>query len=177
LTTLQRPFGVTLLAALHVLQAIFFFLGGIALWALRAFSRTMFRFPRHGGLLSIIGLVLIIIALLDLGFAWGLWNGKGWAWILALIFAALGILVSLISLVRGGLWSILVLVIDVVILYYLTRPNVRAFFGEAKAPTASTQPMPQASTASSAGARFCPNCGAPVAMSEKFCAHCGAKLL
>jgi len=176
LTTLQRPFGVTLLAALHVLQAIFLFLAGVALFAARAFSRIMFRFPRLGGLFPIIGVVLIIIALLDLGFAWGLWNGKGWAWILSLIFAALGILFSLLSLARGGLGSILILLIDIVILYYLTRPNVRAFFGEAKAQT-PTLTIPPASNTPSGSGKFCTNCGAPVGLSEKFCAHCGAKVL
>jgi len=138
--------------------------------------RMMFHVPRlFGGLLSVIGGVLIIVALLDVVFAWGLWSGKGWAWILALIFAVLGILFSLVSLVRGGLGSIVVLVIDAVIVYYLTRPNVRAFFGEAKlatTPTVTQQPAP-----STSGGKFCSNCGAPITSIEKFCAHCGAKLL
>ena len=125
--------------------------------------------------MSVIGGVLIIVALLDVVFAWGLWSGKGWAWILALIFAVLGILFSLVSLVRGGLGSIVVLVIDAVIVYYLTRPNVKAFFGEAK-PATTTPTMAQQTPPSTSSGKFCSNCGAPVTLIEKFCAHCGARL-
>jgi len=182
LTTLQRPFGVTLLAVLHVLQAILLLVVGLALLTVRAaMPRMVMHFPRlFGGLLPIIGGVLIIVALLDVVFAWGLWSGKGWAWILTLIFAVLGILFSLVSLVRGGLGSIIILIIDVVIVYYLTRPNVKAFFGEAKAPTSTPTPAPtmeaQPPTASTSN-KFCTNCGAPLTLDEKVCAHCGTRLL
>jgi len=131
------------------------------------------------GLLSIIGGILIVIGLLDLGFAWGLWTGKGWAWILALIFAILGIIGSVLSLVRGGLGAIVILLLDAVIVYYLTRPNVKAFFGETNAPISGPAPTPvmaQPSTPPAGPARFCPNCGAPVTSDEKFCSHCGAQL-
>jgi uncharacterized membrane protein (DUF2068 family) len=160
-----------------VLQAILLFVVGLGLLAVGALRpRMMLHIPRlFGGLLSVIGGVLIIVALLDVVFAWGLWNGKGWAWLLALIFAALGILFSLVSLIRGGLGSIIVLVIDAVIVYYLTRPNVKAFFGEAKAPPPRPT-MPQPSTPSTSSTKYCSNCGAPVTSDEKFCAHCGAKL-
>jgi uncharacterized membrane protein (DUF2068 family) len=139
LTVPQRPFGVALLAVLHVLQAILFFLGGLVLLVIGSLPRMMFRFPRHGGLLSIIGVVLLILAVLYVGFAWGLWNGKGWAWILSLVLAAIGVLIAILSLIRGGLGSILVLLIDVIILYYLTQPNVKAFFGEAEQASLSMQ--------------------------------------
>jgi phage-related protein len=59
----------------------------------------------------------------------------GWAWILSLIFAVLGIIGSVISLARGGLGPIVTFVLDVVIIFYLTRPNVKAFFGESKSKT------------------------------------------
>jgi uncharacterized membrane protein (DUF2068 family) len=164
-----------------VLQAILLLVAGLALLAVRAaMPRMVLHFPRlFGGLLPVIGGVLIIVALLNVLFAWGLWNGKGWAWILALIFAVLGILFSLVSLVRGGLGSIIVLIIDVVIVYYLTRPNVKAFFSEAKTPSSTPTPTPtmmaQPPTASTSN-KVCSNCGAPLTSDEKFCAHCGAKL-
>jgi hypothetical protein len=186
LTTLQRPLGVSLLAILHVLQAVVLFLIGLVLMTVGVLIRPMMRlyFPRlFTGLLSIIGVLLIILALLYLGFAYGLWTGKGWAWTLALIFAALGIIGSLISLVRGGLGSIVIFVIDVVIIYYLTRPNVKAFFGKGQptpTPTPFSPPLAAQATqppSQSIGAgRHCSNCGAPLTSEEKFCLHCGSRI-
>jgi len=127
------------------------------------------------GLLSVIGVVIVIVGLLYLGLAWGLWTGKGWAWIVSLILAVLGIIFSIVSLVAGGVIALLVLVLDAVIVYYLYRPNVRSFFGEYKpatqAPT-TTQAV-QTPAPSAGGSRSCPNCGAPVLVQDKFCAHCG----
>jgi hypothetical protein len=169
-----RPIGITLLAVLHVIQAVILFLGGIGLIALGAFIRRgLFGLPRFlNGVAYLIGVVVLIIGLLYLGLAWGLWTGKGWAWILSLILTALGLIGSLISLVRGGFGMVVVLILDAAILYYLFRPTVRVFFGEQKAP-----PQPEAMTTSTAqpptATRFCSNCGAPTQGSEKFCSHCG----
>jgi lysylphosphatidylglycerol synthetase-like protein (DUF2156 family) len=121
----------------------------------------------------LIGVVVVVIGLLYLGLAWGLWTGKGWAWFLSLVLAALGLLVSLLSLVRGGFGTIVVLILDVIILYYLFRPNVRDFFGEQKNPS---QAMPATGTTAqptTTATRFCSNCGAPTQATEKFCSHCG----
>ena len=177
MTAVTRPFGIALLAVLHVLQAIVLFLGGIALIALGALMRRGL-FGTHrllGGASSVIGVVLIIIGLLYLGLAWGLWSGKGWAWIVSLILAALGIIGSLIALVAGGFGALIVLILDAIIIYYLFTPHVRTFFGEygtrtqPQTPTQPTQPSAQPTSAS----RFCSNCGAPVQTNEKFCSHCG----
>ena len=172
-----RPFGITLLAVLHVLQAILFFVGGIALITLGAFVGRGF-FGAHrllGGAASLIGVVLVFVALLYLVLGWGLWSGKGWAWTVSMILAGVGIIISLISLLRGGLGSLIVLILDAIIIYYLLTPHVRTFFGEYKQtiqtgpPTQTIQSAPQSTFKD----RVCPNCGAPVQVSDKFCSHCG----
>jgi len=132
----SRPLGITLLAVLHVIQAVALFLGGIGLIALGAFIRRGFGFPRFlDEVAFLIGVVVVVLGLIYLGLAWGMWTGKGWAWFLSLILAALGLIGSLISLVGGGLVTLGILILDVAILYYLFRPNVRTFFGEQKAPS------------------------------------------
>jgi lysylphosphatidylglycerol synthetase-like protein (DUF2156 family) len=180
MATVNRPFGITLLAVLHVLEAILFFLGGIALIVLGAFMRRGF-FGIHrllGGAASLIGVVVVVVGLLYLGLAWGLWSGKGWAWVVSLILAGLGIIVSLISLVGGGLGTLIVLVLDAIIIYYLFTPRVRTFFGEYGTrtfPQPPTQPIPP-SAQSTGGTRFCSNCGGPVQANERFCSNCGKAL-
>ena len=180
LTTANRPFGVTILAVLHVLQAIFLFLVGLAVMTIGfLLSRMIFRFPLLlRGLLPVIGGVLIVVALLDLVLAYGLWSGRGWAWIISLILAALGIVFSLISLVfRGGVGGLVTLIIDAIIIYYLTRPNVKAFFGEAPAPASPAPPPPvQPPIPTGTSSRYCSNCGAQATSADKFCKYCGKQL-
>jgi uncharacterized membrane protein (DUF2068 family) len=74
--------------------------------------------------LMIIGLVLLILAILGFIMTWGLWTGKSWARTITMILAVIGIITGLFSL-PGSIISIL---IDVVILYYLTRPHIRAYY-------------------------------------------------
>jgi hypothetical protein len=69
-----------------------------------------------------LGVVLIIIGLVSLVLAWGLWTGKGWARMVALIFAILGIVVNLVS------FHIIGVAIYAIVVFYLTRPAIKQFF-------------------------------------------------
>jgi uncharacterized membrane protein (DUF2068 family) len=75
-------------------------------------------------LLMGIGLVLLIIAVLGFIMTWGLWSGKSWARTITMILAVISIITGVFSL-PGSLISIL---IEIVILYYLTRPHIRAYY-------------------------------------------------
>jgi hypothetical protein len=69
--------------------------------------------PTYSVLVGVIGLVV----------AWGLWIGRGWAWILALIIFIIGIIMDLVTLPTG----IVGVVIDAIVLYLLMRPDTRRF--------------------------------------------------
>ena len=182
MSSVKRPFGVTLLAVLHVIQAVVVFLIGVALVAVGEFvSRRLFGVPHLlREILWVIGGVLIIFGLLYLVLAYGLWTGKGWAWLISLILAGLGVLGSLLSLLRGGVVAIITLLLDVLIIYYLIRPNVKAFFGRSAPqpapPIVQPRQAPQSPTSATGSGKFCSNCGAPVAANEKFCVHCGTRI-
>ena len=118
-----RPTGITILAILEVLGGLALLLGGAAITALGGLVGL--------GLGAAFGGILIIFGLLSFVVAFGLWTGKEWAWLVALILSGLGALFDLVSIVIGlGYGSILSLLIDVAIIYYLTRPHVRAYFGK-----------------------------------------------
>ena len=79
---------------------------------------------------SIAGTVLLVLAIVDFILAYGLWNGKSWAWVTALIFAFLGIVFSGFMLfIRPALGQMASLVVDLLILYYLLQPKVQRHFG------------------------------------------------
>jgi hypothetical protein len=66
--------------------------------------------------------------------AWGLFKGKGWAWIITVILAIITIVFGIFALVGGGFVNIINMIIGGVILYYLYRPNVKAYFGKLNNP-------------------------------------------
>ena len=78
---------------------------------------------------------LIALGTVDIGIGIGLLRGKQWAWKLAVILAFVSMTIDIISLViqshisnYGG--SIIGMIIDPVILYYLYRPHVKTYFGK-----------------------------------------------
>lgn len=61
--------------------------------------------------------------------AWALFRGMGWAWIIAIILAIISIIFSLVALGTGGIVNIINIIISGLLLYYLYRPTVKAYFG------------------------------------------------
>ncbi len=91
-----------------------------------------------GGLIIPFGAVLVAIAIVSFVVAYGLLKGKGWAWTVAIILSIISIVWNVITLVTaanfGGIISI---IISGIILYYLYRPHVKAYFGKAARTDAS----------------------------------------
>lgn len=124
---MQRPMGVTILAILAIIGGVISLLGGLALFFISSFVGASGVGTLGGSLVSGIvaafGAVLIIIALIEFAGAYGFWTGKGWAWWLGIIVAVLD-LISIINFPTG----IISFLIGIVIIYYLTRPYVKAWF-------------------------------------------------
>ena len=79
------------------------------------------------GVRFIPNIAYFVLALLSFVFTWGLLSGKRWAWTLTLVFAIIGILISWLSKWSVGIISV---IIEVLIIYYLTRPHTKQFFGK-----------------------------------------------
>jgi hypothetical protein len=112
-----RPLGVSIIAILAVLGAIGSFLIGF----------IVLLIPILG---VILGGIFVIIGLAYFAVAYGLWNGLSWAWVLTLAVSALGIIIGLASIIIGTVGSLLYIIVNGIIIYYLFRPNVKAFFGK-----------------------------------------------
>ena len=128
----QRPTGVTILAILEIIGGVFSLLGGMGN-IIAAVSVTAIPIigAALGPLLITIGIVLILLGVLAFIVAYGLLKGRGWAWTLALILAIIGIIQGVIGLMMaGGFVAIIGIIINAVVIYYLTRPHVKQFFGK-----------------------------------------------
>ncbi len=108
----HRPLGVTIIAILTIIGGLIFLASGLVL------------------LIIGIGIILLALGIAYLVMAYGLWKGRGWAWTITLILSAIGIVVALISIAAGNIGAIFSIVIHGIVIYYLYRPNVKAFFGK-----------------------------------------------
>ena len=105
-----------------------------------------------GGVGIAIGAIVLAVGVGYLIVSYGLLKGKGWAWIITAILTIIAIAVQIVSgitasmfnasfiddtnsFVTGIIAQIVGIAIDGVILYYLYRPNVKAFFGKSQPST------------------------------------------
>ncbi|MCS7145881.1 MAG: hypothetical protein RMJ28_05020 [Nitrososphaerota archaeon] len=136
MATKTRPVGITILAVLEIIGGIIGLLGAAVFLAFGALAGVVAGegLGPLGGLFAalggIVGGLLLVLALVSFLLAYGFWTGKGWAWILGIIFSIIGIVVGVVT-IFGDLSGIVSIVINGLILFYLFRPNVKAWFGKA----------------------------------------------
>ena len=120
----HRPLGVTIIAILTIIGGIGFLASGIAAVVATPFLSDM------GGLSAGIGAVLIALGIAYFVMAYGLWKGKGWAWTITLVLSFIGIAFGIASIVTGNIGAVFHLIINIIVVYYLYKPNVKMFFGK-----------------------------------------------
>jgi uncharacterized membrane protein HdeD (DUF308 family) len=108
----DRPLGVTIIAILTIIGGILFLFSGLVL------------------LIIGIGIILLALGIAYFVMAYGLWNGRGWAWTITLILSVIGIIIAIVSTAAGNVATIINVIIYAIVIYYLYRPNVKAFFGK-----------------------------------------------
>lgn len=126
---MQRPTGVTILAVLTIIGAVFGILSGLFLGGLFGLGASAID-PNTAALGIGGGIGLLIVSILQLLVGIGLWNLQGWTWLVGVIVTILRVLGDLYGLVTGFNLSIVVgLAISLIILWYFFRPEVRRAFG------------------------------------------------
>lgn len=143
---MSRPVGVTIIGVLMAIAGIVMIIAGISAMALAplipmatesqdlamGISSTML-----GGIAIASGAIMLAIGIASLVIAYGLFKGRPWAWTAAVVLSIIGIVMSVVSIVTGNFGSIVSLIINGVIIYYLYRPHVKAYFGKAVSAPAS----------------------------------------
>jgi len=84
-----------------------------------------------GGTAIAIGSVLIAIGIVSFIVAYGLLKGMRWAWTVTVVLSIISIALNAISIATGNIGGIVSIIISAIILYYLYRPHVKAYFGKA----------------------------------------------
>jgi hypothetical protein len=147
MTKKPRPIGVTIVGALYLLLAIVAFVAatGFILWAGLDAGELSSQLPGapmwlvEGGsfALTAVGLVVFLVAVVDLAIALGCFRGWGWVWSWALVFAILNILISAFNAFSQGFTSGAIVplligsIIPVLVIVYLNTKKVKKFFRKA----------------------------------------------
>jgi len=140
-TSKSRPTGVTIISILNIIGGIIMLIIGFGLAAISSILPTMTAIdPNASGQMALAGLlgpagvalggIFIILGIISFIVAWGLLKGKGWAWSLTMILSIISIIISIVSLVGGNFGGVVNIIISGIIIYYLYRPHVKAFFGK-----------------------------------------------
>ena len=148
----KRPIGVTIIAILIIIGGIFLLIGGITLMGLGALlsvssedviqsnstSPEVTQLAALGMIPLILGVVMLILGITYLIVSYGLLKGKGWAWAITIIVTIIGLIIqvtsaiimgSVTSSIMYGLGShIIGIIISGIIIFYMFRPHVKAFF-------------------------------------------------
>jgi hypothetical protein len=163
-TPKSRPIGVTIIAILNIIGGalmLFFGIGLITLGAVlptlppSAFNQSGLQgnltagqapIPAGpppmalqfllGGVGIAFGAVLVALAIVSFVVAYGLLKGRRWAWTITIILSIISIVWNAITIATaanfGGIVSI---IISGIIIYYLYRPHVKAYFGKGVSPS------------------------------------------
>ena len=147
----QRPKGVTLIGVLDIIGGVFLCIGGIGLIQVMpiiaanpdqfSLDPSSLAFKVLTGTLGYaISAGLIAIGIADIAIGIGLLKGKQRAWKIAIVLTIISIAIDVIMIAvhtkpADMPGSVIGVIINLVILYYLYRPNVKEFFGKSVQPT------------------------------------------
>jgi hypothetical protein len=117
----KTPFGIIIISILTVFSGLILF----------AMSFVSLMILSSLGPLRLMGsMFLLILGTASIIVSFGLYKGKGWSWTLLLILSGFGAAGYLLNIVNGQFFSVIGLVINAIIIYYLYKPHIRKFFGK-----------------------------------------------
>lgn len=139
---MARPLGITILGILHLI-------GGAASLVMAAMRAAMLGISGSMGYFGMFsaafgGVFLIMfgmLAAIEFVIAGALFSGKSWGRIVVIVLSIIGLIMSLASMI-GNPFSILNIMLNGVVLWYMWRPHVIAYFG-ASQPSYQTPTEPK----------------------------------
>ena len=133
--TRHRPTGLTILALLFIIAGAFTLLAGITTLETALAQASGPILTDLEALFIPLGIEFLCIA--SFVVALGLFTVKSWwVWLVAVVLSIIGLVVNVVSLVIPNMFTIAItgalvgIAINAIVLYYLSRGNVRQYFGK-----------------------------------------------
>ncbi len=126
----NRPVVITILGILMILGGLAAIISGLGIIVLGAGASPLLSSlgPFVALLGGALGGIILVVGLLDLATGYGfIKGGMKWSWWIAVILYILGILAGLVMLLV--VVGIVPIIIYGLLLYYMTRPGVKSWFG------------------------------------------------
>ncbi|HEX2014085.1 MAG TPA: hypothetical protein VLA68_02545 [Nitrososphaera sp.] len=135
----EKPPGIDLLAIVLVIEGIFSFFAGIDMLFFASFlASTVPISPLPADVAASVadyyaiwGSTILVIGLVSFLLAYGLFNGRSWAWSGTVALSIVGIILPIANIIAGYWPAVFTLILCGIILYYLYRPEVRAYLSRA----------------------------------------------
>ena len=168
---MKRPFGITIIVILAIVSGVVLIFGGLsslvsgAFFASISIENVMNEIQRQeqlqlqaldvaelhalvqllGSSSIAMGAIVIVIGIGYLVVAYGLLNGRGWAWIIVIVLTTISIIVQVVFIITTSMLNtalhhdantslyhlidqIIGIAINGIILYYLYSPSVKGYF-------------------------------------------------
>jgi hypothetical protein len=120
----SRPFGITILSAYYILWGL-----ASAVWSLltSVFGVVLVCFAP--GLLAS-GIWGLIQGVLSIALGFSLYSGKDWARAVVIVLALIGVILSALSIISGGLsiGAVFNIAVNAFVLLYVNSERVKRFF-------------------------------------------------
>ena len=125
---MSRPLGITILGILHLIGGSVSLIMASVGAAMLGVSGGMGYFGMFSAALGGIFLIMFgILAVTEFVIAGALFSGKPWGRIIIIILSIIGLIMSLVSII-GNPFSILNIILNAIVLWYMWRPYVIAYF-------------------------------------------------
>ena len=116
----KLPRGILIITILTIISGIL-----LLIMSMYAFNLLM----PLGGIYLMGPAFLLILGVTSLFTAYGLYRGQNWSWKLLLVLSGFGAAGYLLNVVNGQFISIIGVIYNSVIIYYMYRPHVRKYYG------------------------------------------------
>lgn len=118
---MSRPLGVTIIGILWILAGLLMAVGaGVGGAALAVIGL--------GALGAMVGVIFVIIGLVFIALGIGCFKGWPWVWPVGVIFTIVALIINLLSIVSMPAGAIIGIIFDLIVLWYLFQPQVKAWF-------------------------------------------------
>ncbi|OPX74288.1 MAG: hypothetical protein A4E40_00219 [Methanoregulaceae archaeon PtaU1.Bin059] len=115
----ERPLGVTIIAILWIIGGLATLFGGIGFVVL--FGEAL------GSLMEPFGFIYLILGILGIVLGIGAFSAWSWVWTAGVVITIIDLIMGVASFFSTGIISI---AISAIILWYLFRPEVKAYFNK-----------------------------------------------
>lgn len=132
----ERPVGITILGILYIIFGVLMIVTVtmvVAFTAMMGSYSTMFGGMMGNTMTVFAGLIAVgvgILAAIEFVIAWALFGGKSWGRIAVMVLSMVDFIMHCITLVVGNIFAIPHIVLDLIVFFYMWKPNVVAYFNQ-----------------------------------------------